>query len=66
MRMDKSYFKKQSFEEAADHQKYYQQLSEKEKAAVFLKMMQAAYGYVGEELPKMEKVFTGKRKMWCE
>jgi hypothetical protein len=66
MRMDKSYFKKQSFVEAAHHQKYYRQLSEKERAEVFLKMMQAAYGFVGENFPKMEKVFTGKRKMWRE
>jgi hypothetical protein len=40
--MDKSWFKKQSFEEAADHQKHYNELSDKEKAKVFLKMMQAA------------------------
>jgi hypothetical protein len=55
MKMDKSAFKVQTFKEAADHQKHYQNLSEEEKKDLFFKLMQAAYGFVGEDWPKMDK-----------
>jgi hypothetical protein len=62
--MDKSYFKKQSLEEASNHQEYYKNLTDEEKAEIFRRMMKAAYGLVGQDIPRMEKVFMGARKMW--
>ncbi|MBK8547844.1 MAG: hypothetical protein IPL63_10825 [Saprospiraceae bacterium] len=61
--MDKTYFKKQSLEEANKHQDFYRQMSDEKRAKAFLLMMQAAYHFVGKEWPKMEKIFSGKRKI---
>lgn len=55
MKLDKKAFTIQSFEEAADHQKHYKSLSEEEKGDFFLHLMQAAYGFVGSDWPKMDK-----------
>jgi len=55
MKLDKKAFTIQSFEEAADHQKYYKNISEEEKKDLFFKLMQAAYGFVGKDWPKMDK-----------
>lgn len=55
MKMDKKAFVIQSFEEAADHQKHYGNMSEEEKKDLFFKLMQAAYGFVGNDWPKMDK-----------
>ena len=62
--MDKKYFKKQSLKEASDHQQYYKSLSDEEKEDIFRRMLKAAYGLVGKDLPRMEKKFMGARKMW--
>ena len=61
--MDKTFFKKQSQKEAEQHQLYYNTLSEEEKALAFFMMMQAAYGFTGQDWPRMEKVYSGKRKL---
>jgi hypothetical protein len=53
--MDKKAFTIQSFEEAADHQKHYDSMPEEEKENLFFKLMQAAYGFVGNDWPKMDK-----------
>ncbi len=55
MKLDKKAFAIQSFGEAADHQKHYKNLSEEEKRNVFLHLMQAAYGFVGNDWPKVVK-----------
>ncbi|WP_375584826.1 hypothetical protein [Cyclobacterium xiamenense] len=44
MKLGKNAFTIQSFEEAADHQKHYKNLSEEEKGDVFLHLMQAPMG----------------------
>jgi len=62
MRLDKTYFRKQSFEEASEHQVSYSQMSDDERSAVFLQLMQAAFGFVGENWPPMDKNFFTKRK----
>ncbi|MBK8547488.1 MAG: hypothetical protein IPL63_08900 [Saprospiraceae bacterium] len=64
--MDKTSFKKQSLLEADNHQMYYLKMSSSERAKAFLIMMQAAYHFVGKEWPKMEKKFTGKRKIHAQ
>jgi hypothetical protein len=55
MKMDKKAFTIQSFEEAAEHQKHYDAMPEEEKENLFFKLMQAAYGFVGRDWPKMDK-----------
>jgi len=61
--MDKTYFKKQSLEAADNHQVHYKNMTQEERAKTFFMMMQAAYHFVGKDWPKMEKIFTGKRKI---
>lgn len=55
MKLDKKGFSIQRFEEAANHQEHYRSLSEVEKKNLFLHLMQAAYGFVGSDWPKMDK-----------
>lgn len=55
MKLDKKAFKIQSFQEAADHQKHYRSLSEEESKNLLLHLMQASYGFVGSDWPKMDK-----------
>ncbi|GHB26303.1 hypothetical protein [Mongoliitalea lutea] len=55
MKLDRKAFKIQSFEEAADHQQYYRELPEEEKEDLFFKLMQAAYGFVGKDWPRMDR-----------
>lgn len=55
MKMDKKAFRIQTFEEASDHQKFYKNLPEEEKKDLFIRLMQSAYGFVGEDWPKMDK-----------
>ncbi|MGY6520724.1 MAG: hypothetical protein ACXIUD_03285 [Mongoliitalea sp.] len=55
MKLDRKAFKIQSFKEAANHQQYYRELPEEEKENLFIKLMQAAYGFIGEDWPKMDK-----------
>jgi hypothetical protein len=62
MRLDKQYFKKQSFASASDHQPVYHEMSEKERSEVFLVLMQAAFGFAGSNWPAMEKAVFNKRK----
>ena len=63
MKMDKLFYQKQSLKEADQHHLYYKKLSERDNAAIFNQMMQAAYHFIGKNWPKMERVFTGKRKI---
>ncbi|SHN35613.1 hypothetical protein SAMN04488057_1286 [Cyclobacterium lianum] len=63
MKLDKKAFAIQSFEEAADHQKHYKNLSEEEKRDVFLHLMQAAYGFVGSDWPEMDKDYFEVRSL---
>jgi len=57
MKIDKTAFRIQCFEEAADHQKHYKNLREEEKKNLFFTLMQAAYGFVGNDWPKMDKSY---------
>jgi hypothetical protein len=61
--MDKSFFQKQSLSDAANHQRFYNTLTQEEKVAAFVLMMEAAYSFVGKDWPRMEKVFSGSRKV---
>jgi len=54
--MDKTFFIKQSLSQAEQHQQFYSNLSQEDKAGVFLAMMQAAYGFIGKE----ERKINGK------
>ncbi len=63
MKLDKTAFKVQSFEDASKHQKIYNELNEEERSKVFLYMMQAAYGFVGKSWPKMDKSFFKAGKL---
>jgi len=62
MRLDKSVFSKQSFEEAANHKKIYDAMNDSEKSSVFYVLMSAAYGFVGKPWPKMDKTYFAIRK----
>jgi hypothetical protein len=62
MRMDKSAFSKQSFEDAANHKKIYDSMDATERSSVFYILMSTAYGFVGKPWPKMEKNIFSKRK----
>jgi len=63
MKIDKKAFTIQTFEQAADHQRYYKTLSEEEKKDLFFKLMQAAYGFVNHEWPRMDKNHFEERTM---
>ena len=63
IKMDKSFFKQQSLQDANKHQDYYKTLSKDERNQLFFCLMQVAYRFVGNEWPKMVKEFTGKRKL---
>jgi hypothetical protein len=45
----------QGFEPAADHQDYYRNLPEENKKDLFNTLIQAAYGFIGNDWPKMDK-----------
>ncbi len=62
--MDKSVFTKNSFEEAADHKKIYDLLSATEQTAAFNTLMAAAFGFVGQAWPKMDKTIFSTRKQY--
>jgi len=64
MKLDKKAFKIQTFKEAADHHSYYKGLLEEEKKDIFFKLMQAAYGFVGNDWPKMEKNHFEERSLY--
>jgi len=55
MKTDKAAFTIQSFEDAADHQKHYKNLPDEEKKDLFFRLMQAAYGFLEKDWPKMDK-----------
>ncbi|UJP63646.1 hypothetical protein [Mongoliitalea daihaiensis] len=63
MKLDKKAFKIQSFDEAADHKQYYRELPEEEKENLFFKLMQAAYGFVGKDWPRMDKNYFEERTL---
>ncbi len=55
MRLDKNYYIKQSFNEAADHRSQYKRMSAEVQSDTFRFMMEAAYGFVDLPWPKMDK-----------
>ena len=61
MRLDRSYYRKQSFEQAADHQSEYLSMNEEELSEAFFVLMQASFGFVGQPWPRMEKSLFIKR-----
>jgi len=62
MRLDKTAFRKQSFAEASDHQRYFRSMSEEEKSRSFRYLVSVAYGFVGRDWPKMDKSLFRARK----
>ena len=61
MRLDKNYYIKQSFNEAADHPSQYKKISAEVQSDTFLFVMEAAYGFVGLPWPKMDKQHFEKK-----
>ncbi len=61
MNLDKTYFKKQSFNKAADHQAVYGAMSEEKRAEAWRYLMEVAYGFVGKEWPRMDKNVFSRR-----
>ena len=61
-RLDKSYFKAQTFEEAENKTAYWRQksISERLQASWFLTC--CAYGYYGQDQPRMKKNVFSMRK----
>jgi hypothetical protein len=62
MRLDKSAFKKQSFRDAADHQKHYEKLPPGRRTESFNYLMSSAFGFVGNNWPQMDKTAFQIRK----
>jgi hypothetical protein len=62
MRLDRTYFRKQTFEQAADHRSDYLSMNEAERSEAFFILMQASFGFVGEPWPRMEKNVFKKRR----
>lgn len=62
MRLDKKAFTRQSFAQAADHQKVYATMSEAECLASVRQLMTAAYGSVVQDCPRMDKSTFQVRK----
>jgi hypothetical protein len=63
MKMDKKAFVVQSFKEAAAHHEFYEKLTNAEKRDLFFRLMQAAYGFVGSEWPKMDRNYYEVRTL---
>lgn len=61
MRLDKNYYIKQSFNEAADHPSQYKKISAEVQSDTFLFVMEAAYGFVDLPWPKMDKQHFEKK-----
>lgn len=61
MRLDKNYYIKQSFNEAADHRSQYKRMSAEVQSDTFRFMMEAAYGFVDLPWPKMDKQHFEKK-----
>jgi hypothetical protein len=55
VRLDKTAFSKQSFADAANHRQHYEQMSSPEKTKSFRYLMSVAYGFVGDDWPRMDK-----------
>lgn len=55
MRLDKNYYIKQSFNEAADHRSQYKRMSAEVQSDTFRFMMEAAYGFVDLSWQGMNK-----------
>lgn len=62
MRMDKTIFTKQSFEEASNHKKIYDSMEASDKSLAFYVLMSAAFDFVDQPWPKMDKTIFSKRK----
>lgn len=61
MRLDKNYYIKQPFNEAADHQSQYKKISAEVQSDTFLFVMEAVYGFVDLPWPKMDKQHFEKK-----
>lgn len=62
MRLDKTVFKKQCFQDAANHQSAYRQMDSVERAESFNYLMSVAYGFAGQNWPRMDKTIFQKRR----
>lgn len=62
MRLDKSAFRKQSFQDAAHHQQQYAESSAAGQARSFNTLMSAAFGLVDGKWPTMDKTAFQLRK----
>lgn len=62
MCLDKNYYIKQTFNEAADHQSQYKKMSSEAQSNTFRFMMEAADGFVGLPWPRMDKNHFEKEK----
>jgi hypothetical protein len=64
LRMDKTVFAKQSYSQASNHSKHYKSMTKTEQIQVFHLLMSAAFGFVDNSFPKMDKVFVKKRRLF--
>jgi hypothetical protein len=62
LKLDKTIFTKQSHQDANDHQKHYNKMSEAERVEAWWLMMRMAYGYVDKPWPRMDKTIFKKGK----
>jgi hypothetical protein len=62
MKLDKSHFIIQNFNQASEHQEKYRVLSSDKKKEVFFYLMQVAFGFVGKPWPQMDKTYFKIKK----
>ena len=61
MKLDRSAFRKQDRQQAADHQGHYRAMAEAERGRSFLYLTQVSYGFLGKDWPRMDKSAFAKR-----
>lgn len=60
--LDRSAFKQQTVQAAADHQSAYKKMNDEERQKVWWMLMAAAFGFVGEQIPVMDKTAFEQRQ----
>jgi hypothetical protein len=61
VKLDRNSFSKQSFQEAAEHQSAYREMSVTERGQSFKYLMQINYGFLGQKWPRMDKQIYSRR-----
>lgn len=61
-KLDRTAFKAFTFEEADNHYAYWENISLKERLEAAYYLIQSAYGYIGSDLPPVDRTLFSTRK----